>query len=584
VSRRTAIKVFISSTDVTEYVLEGEVRHGADGASSATIRLAPGFDNSTGLLDQEAVWEVHLVSYATGGSGSFSEKLFRGLARSVRMRRELQIPTLRYQANAEVVLEDLFTTWREAGTHREETVEHSSLHEELERIAQGVRDPSAPGGGGGIGVVTNLPAVAIDKIIYTREQSTLDALSPYHAPFAPLFFLEAVDGRLRVYDPDAPIDGTGDFATLSDINDLQMGGTVRGLVTQARVVYRSAYDPADGPDRPLTPNRVDTDRRREDDGTWTVTEDHYCDLKEDEDDPDKVTRSVLVKQVVSRSSGTSLTSEQTTTYEYRHDYTQPSGSESVLRGVCDLPYAGRGIREIERVTLRTDWEEDPKQAGRYLRKRVTRRTYGLYVAPYVAGLLPAALKAYGTPVKVGTWNGSVDTSATSSQTYAEDWLRTEVETYNRDLASGMVAVVGVETDDLRGVTVREWDKPELGDTGVRPGDRAEVEWLDDDGEAGAELRAVTIDATAIGLSLGLRLARRMLTQSAAIRRNGSFRLVRPKARIRRGATVTLSGTPEGYDAKYLVTAVHWQFASPLAADVFVTQRVEVSEIPESGDE
>jgi hypothetical protein len=577
VSRRTEIHVYQGATDVTEYVLEGEVRQAAGGETSALLRLASVASTALDLLDTTKTWEVRHVAYSSGGT-PVTDVLFRGTARSRRERRELRIPTRQYVANVEVELADIFSEYRDAGTHSERTVEGTSLHTELAWFAAN-RLPEALGA-----PLTNLPSVAIDKIVYTREQSILSTLAPYYAPFAPQFLLDAADGRLRVYDPDAPVDGTPETLDAeSETNDLQLGETLRGTVSQVRVVYRSAFDPSDGPDRPLTPNRVDTDRRREEDGTWTVTEDHYCDLKEDEDDPTKVTRSVLVKQVVSRSSGTSLTSEQTTTYEYRHDYTQPSGSESVLRGVCDLPYAGRGIREIERVTLRTDWEEDPKQAGRYLRKRVTRRTYGLYVAPYVAGLLPAALKAYGTPVKVGTWNGSVDTSATSSQTYAEDWLRTEVETYNRDLASGMVAVVGVETDDLRGVTVREWDKPELGDTGVRPGDRAEVEWVSEAVGDRAERAAVTVDATAIGLPLGLRIARRMLAQSGEARKSASFRLPRPRPRMRRGTLVALADTPGSYDGTYVVSSVLWQFASPLTTDVFLTQRVEAVEVPEETD-
>jgi hypothetical protein len=579
VSRTTRIEVWRGPSRV-EGVLEGEVRHAASGETTAILRLAPDAMDPLEILSDLFVWEVRFVEVVEVGDAK--EVLFRGLARSRRDRRELRIPTRQYVANVEVELEDVLTSYRDAGTHAEIVHEETTLEDELDWLVK--ERMYRPAGTVLPLVVTNLPAVAIDRITYTREQSLLSTLAPYYAPFAPQFLLDAADGRLRVYDPDAPVDGSAALISApSQTNDLQIAETLRGEVSQVRVVYRSAFDPADGPNRPLTPNRVDTDRRREEDGTWTVTEDHYCDLYEDEDDPTRVTRSVLCKQVVSRSSGTSLTSEQTTTYEYRHDYTQPSGSESVLRGVCDLPYAGRGIREIERVTLTTDWEEDPKQAGRYLRKRVTRRTYGLYVAPYVEGLLPDTLKAYGTPVRVGTWNGSVDTSATSSQTYGEDWLRTEVETYNRDLASGMVAVVGVETDDLRGVTVREWDKPELGDTGVRPGDRAEVEWVSSDVDDRSERAAVTVDATAIGLPLGLRIARRMLAQSGEARKSASFRLPRPRPRIRRGTLVALADTPGSYDGRYVVSSVAWQFASPITADVFITQRVEAIEVPEETD-
>lgn len=560
-----------------------------DGQSSVSIDLDPTSTAALGVNESDA-WDL-ILSYDVPSGGTTTQSLltggkpraaaygqrFRGGAaeRSIDVSRSLQIT-------------DKFAAFREYAPDATITRKNTDSHRELTFVAGKI---------GLSGAVASCARVPIERIDYTRDSSYWEVLFPYFAPFDPLILLDPSTGALRIYDPTvihSASPRSDRVLTLADYNPAEWSTDLRPIVTQVRVDYR-AFGPEE-PEGEVSPTSNRTEEApvvEEDDGSQTLAWTKFADLYEDELNPTTVTRSVVCEQGVTRTRNGYLTESTVTTMRYKADYALLTKSVTVVTGRADLPLVGQYEGELERTTETRTYEPDTIIPGRYLLKKTTSITEGLYVYNYSSADPDGTVATTtATPVIEASVAGTVDVNrvssglgdgevtvtpnASTSQQFATGRTRTVVETYQRNHATNMVTIMRVETDTLRRKTLRPTFRTEIGDNTVYPVGRTASVYVDGS-ETYGERKCAVVNAQLVGLPIGRQIASRMLAQSGQPVRSARITLTRPDyRRCRLGWLVKLdTDAPYSMAGLWFVRGVTFEAGPPSETTAPVVQSLDL---------
>lgn len=578
-----------------------------DGQTTASIDLDPTSTAALGVNETDS-WDI-LLSYAVPAGGTTTQTLLSGgRARAAQYTQRYSGgsgDTRNVQVVRRVQVSDRLAAFRDYAPSTDTTRTGTDSHGELSYVCGQI----------GIGgAVASLARVPIDRIDYRRDQSYWETLWPYLAPFDPLVLLDPSTSALRLIDPTVAHSSSprsDRVLTLADYNPAEWSTDLRPIITQVRVAYK-AFGPATlGATVSPTATRREEDISENDDGSTTRTWTGYVDLHDDPTQPTTVTRSVVCEQGATTTAGSSLISQTITTMSYRADYSLLVETLTVVSGTADLPIVGYYSGELERTTETYEYDADPIVPGRYLLKKRTATTTGLYIYEYSSADPNGELsRVTGTPVMEASHAGTVDVRrssglgdgevqtppiytppqssglgdgevavtavASTSQRFATSVTRTVVETYQRNHASGVVTVIGHETDSLRGKVVRTWRRTELGDNALTPAGRTAFAWVDGASTYG-ERRAAQVDATLVGLPIGRQIAERMLAQSGQPVRTARITLTRPDyRRYRLGWLVTLhADAPYSMAGLWFVRGVTFEAGPPSVETQPVVQTLDL---------
>lgn len=555
-----------------------------DGQTVATVELDP-TDSDAIAVNESDSWDIALVYDVPSGGETSQALITDGRARAASYSQQFgEGLTVRRT----VQITDRFAAFREYGTDEDFTRTGTDSHRELNFIA---------GRMGLSGAVASVDPVPIDRIDYRRDTALWETVYPYFAPFNPIIVLDPSTAALRIIDPTtvhASTPRSDRKLTLADYNPAEWSSDLRPIVTQVRVDYQ-AFGPARlGPKVSPSSSRVEEDVTEEDDGSMTRTWTGFRDLYENPDDPTEVTRSVVCEQGVTRTDGGRLLNSTVTTMRYRADFALLVETETVETGTVDLPLVGEYEGELERTLEEYTYEPDTIVPGRYLLKKRTATTSGIYIYTFSSADPDGSLaRATATPVVAASHAGTVDVERASSglgdgavvvtanqstsQQFAVGQTRVTVETYQRSHATNRVTIVGEETDSLRGKVVRTWRRTEIGDNTVTPTARTAFVWVDGSDTYG-ERKAAVVGAQQVGLAVGRQIAERMLAQSGQPIRSARLTLTRPDyRRYRLGWLCELdSDAPYDMAGLWLIRGVTFEAAAPTTATAPVVQSLELS--------
>ena len=569
-ARSYSLIVSLNGTPVS--VLGVSVGLRLDGQSVASVQLDPTSTTAIGVNESD-LWDV-VLSYTVPSGGTTTQKIItggraRGASYSQRFRggsTDRNIDIVRT-----VLIADRFAAFRDYGPASTVTRLATDSHRELAFVCSRI---------GISGGVASMDRVEIDRIDYTRDASYWDTLLPYFAPFDPITVLDPSTAALRMYDPTlmhAAAPRSDRVLTLADYNPADWSTDLRPIVTQVRVDYR-AFGPATT-GRRVSPSATRTDEEHsvEDDGTQSRTWTGYTDLYDDPVNPTTVTRSVVAEQGIVRTDPDGLISSTVSAFTYEADYSQLVSTETVVSGSIELPFAGPWTGELERTVEEREYEADTIVPGRYFLKRTTATTTGLYVYNYSSEDVDGTqAKETATPVKEAWHGGFLDATPSSSQRFAIDRTRTVIETYERNQAANTVTISGVETDSLRGRTVRTWQRTEIGDNALTPIGRTAHFYVDGSDTYG-ERRAAVVNAQLVGPNIGRAIATRQLAQSGQPIRSARITLTRPDyRRYRLGLVCELdTDAPYSMAGLWFIRGVTFEAAAPSEATAPVVQSLEL---------
>lgn len=584
-ARTYNLAVSLNGTPVPALAVEASLL--PDGQSSATVDLDPTVTTAAGVNESDS-WDIRL-SYGVPAGGTTTQGLMTGArARGASYAQSYSGGSSR---NVEVVrrvqLEDRFAAFRDHAPSADTTRTGTDSHRELAYVCGRI---------GISGAVASVARVAIDRIDYRRDQSYFDSLWPYFAPFEPLVFLDPSTSALRVIDSTvlhSAAPRSDRVLTLADYNPASWQTDLRPVVTQVRVDYRAFGQSTLGAKVSPSASRVEEEITENDDGTITRTWTGFLDLYEDTSAPTTITRTVTCEQGVTTTDGGALISSTVTAMSYMADYSLLVETTSVVTATVELPIVGQWTGEVERTVEEYDYEPDTVVPGRYVLKRKTATTSGVYVYEYSSADPDGALgAATATPVVSASHAATTDVDRvssglgdgeyiaiakpSSSQRFATGRTRVVTETYRRSHASNVVTVVGQETDSLRGKVVRTWRRTELGDNTITPVGRTAFVWLRGDDTYG-ERAAAVVDAQVIGLPLGRQIGERILAQSGQPIRTARITLTRPDYRRYRLGWLVRLDTDAPYDMAglWLIRGVAFAATAPSDAQPPVTQTLQL---------
>ena len=577
-----------TKNDVATAALSIQANLRLDGQSVVAINLDPTSTAAIGVNETDD-WSLSLVyDVPSGGTtaqqivtdgrpraAAYSQRFLGGAnERSISVTRAVQIG-------------DRFAAFKDFAPDTTITRKNTDSHRELAFVASQI---------GLSGAVASCARVPIERIDYTRDASFWDVIYPYFAPFDPIILLDPATGALRLYDPTVihtASPRSDRVLTLADYNLAEWSTDLRAVVSQVRVDYRD-FGPEE-PDNETSPSSTRTEETQtvEDDGTLTRTWTGYADLYEDDDNPTTVTRSVVCEQGITRADTSGLLSSTVTTMSYRADYTLLTKSVTVTTGTADLPIVGQYEGELERTTETREYEPDTVIPGRYLLKRSTSVTEGLYVFNYSSADPDGTVaRTTATPVIEASVAGTVDVNrvssglgdgeilvtpnASTSQQFATGRTKTVVETYQRNHANNTVTIMTVRTDSLRGKTDRPTFRTEFGDNTAFPVGRTASIYVDGS-ETYGERKCAVVNAQLVGPAIGRQIATRILAQSGQPIRSARITLTRPDyRRYRLGWLCELdTDAPYGAAGLYFIKGVTFEAVPPSDSEPPVKQTLEL---------
>jgi hypothetical protein len=542
--------------DALAYVaLRVSLRFG--GASELSVRFDPGDDTALSLVEADAYTArlKHTDPLLASGSGTVIKD---AVPAGATYNRAIEAaagaaPTVR--RDRWLACRDRFARFADLAPGETITRTETDTAAELQFVARAMGLPGA--------LTFGLPPVPIARIDYTRDSGYWAPLAEYFAAREPILSVDPTSGFLTVTSslglhPAMP--RAGRPLTRADWNPASLEVETLEAPTQVRLIWTD-FD-GSGASPTATRTRTEAQVEEDADGHKTRTWTDFADLYEDPESPATVTRSIVTGQGVARTLDGTPISEETTTYDYRDDYTRLVGALSIVLATVDVPHVGSVYREIERTVETRDWVLDTT-AGverRYFLRRVKRVRSGLVLWTNVTNdLTGEVFRDTATPVREASLNRTVDLSAATAQDYDETRISTWIEHYQRSQGAGQVTVVGTLTDDVRERVVDTWNRIEFGDTGLVPAGRARSEYFGAGGR-----RAVTVDATRIGYPAGREIVTALLARAGARGVRIRLTLMRPNAQDwRLGYVVQMgSDTPYGLAGLYLCEGVDYTVDEP----------------------
>lgn len=382
-----------------------------------------------------------------------------------------------------------------------------------------------------------IPRIEIPRIEYTPDATVWSVLAPYVEQFEPLvisasfagansglgFYLDEEDGFTYLADGGA----NGGEYVLSSILDVALSTSAGGLTlgidytnieeSSAQVdgqrvnlvKFIKGQPPAEG----LDPS-VEYEERREagepsvgSDGRTIIPGEVFWDLREDEENPDVVTRSVFMGQYSDtydapgedQALGQLMASSETL-FDYEDDFQRLVSVRTTQGALVDLPAVGTVFWPGAQVEVETTvWEEDPDEVGAYIPKTITNERSGLFI--YVNDDAGQPVLRSAVDAITATRSRMVDTSQTSAQRYDSRLLR-RTEKHYKPIGEDTLTVLVTDYDALRGTVHSSHGGQVIQRASVRPVPATITEWISDlqnDGEIKEiPLVATVVDSTLIG--------------------------------------------------------------------------------------
>ncbi len=562
-SRR--IGIVINQNGALFEVETGHVKLRLGAASTADLKLRS--DVLSGYtFARDHVFDVSVYYLTPGGTTAELLVMNDAIPRSARYGKNFSLAA----DERERILHVKERLWAYAnfGPHEVITHKDTTLSDELTFIKAFI---------GYAGFQLLVPDTKIPTITYTREGGYWAAVEPYLTPFDATFNTEPSSNFLRIMDTTVfheamPFAGQISF---ENCNNLRVANVeLAPDITQAKVLYTD-FEGDEGRVPAVEAHRRNQRTTTEADGTKIHTWEKWAELHEDEDDPDLVTREVMIGEGQTHfyddpSVGITPISEQETEYHYAHDWVRLERKTSTVKCRFPLPgVSGELYDEVERTVERHNYIEHPTLPGRYLLESTERITTGLYLYTWTEGEteeeITADIVATGLDIRTAARSGTIEQSATTNQRWGEGKIRTEKETYHRVPGARIVTINFLVRDDLRRRNIEQGHRTELGDLTISPTGYTKIEWVEGGALGVPPQRAVTVDATRVGLLQGRRIARRKITRSGKPAPTITLEPVRPDySRFRLGYVTALTDAPYGLDGLYLITGVDFQTTAQYA--------------------
>ena len=562
----------IKQNGVALPILGGTVTLREQAQSRASLQLDPTATAAITLNLADA-FDLYLVYYKSNGDPVRTLVMQSAVAQAAKYDRAFEGSSGPNpgadRRSRQLILADKLSAFADYAPGELVTHEATDTRQELNYIAAQV---------GAAGIRTNIPNASILRIDYTREGGYWSPILPWVSPFEPQILVDPSSAQISIWDTtqyhgDMP--RSTRKLTLADYNPASLSVDLRPVVTQYKVIWLDFS--GEGGRKPiLLGTRTNEEVVIEDDGSKTLTWTKEADLNDDADNPTIVTRTVTVGDGMTRTNGATRIAESETTYQWEADYTRLFKKTTVNKATVGLPYMGEDYRTIETITETLTYGDHPTVPNRKVLVEAKTITTGLYIWTYTTNdPLGTDGTFTATGCRLADYSGTIDTSASSTQRFAEAQLSTDVTRYVQTKGGREVIVHRSITDDLRHKEVYNNTHTEIGDNSITPTGKLQVEYV---GTAGR--RAQVVDASQIGRAFGVDIATRKLARSGTAVKGIRLTLTRPDySEFRFGYIIELdTDAPYGLSGKYLCTEVNFTISAQTPTQPSVVQELTLARI------